>query len=184
MCLIITYTVKGPSDAETRGRLLGGKWSELVTPNVAKLLAANEAYGMLLSRGCDCDTPLGSRARVGEPIHDDDAREVDALRRKGWGATKIERWRENHARAKAKDERALESRLALDESTTREWVKLLSSALSSEECEGLGLLLHQYRSDVATTWLEEPRTVTLSLDELTEDTLLDLREDVLYRFVP
>src|SRR5688572_15732863 len=69
----------------------------LQNPNVAAQLSDGERH-ILTTRGhCDCGTVLGSHREAAN--HE---RELEKLRKKGWGEAKIERWVEQKRAARVR----------------------------------------------------------------------------------
>lgn len=126
---------------------------------------------------CDCGTVIGSahaRARAAPDWHS----EARRLRKRGWSAAKV-------ARALAqKQEHAVGNDQSYAEASAAEcnhWLGLLSEALKSVVNE-FGLLLHNYSGPLAEDIVLLGREIVPV--NAAPETLAQMREDVLYVFVP
>ena len=127
---------------------------------------------------CDCGTAIGS-GHV-EPV--DDAKTIDALRKKGWGAAKIKRWKgqrrdaeSNHARADKDRERNAQNELV-------RWTGLLRALLATPSVTQVGLMHDFYASGPGYDKLELTVEPTQSIKRLDERRLWNLPGGVLLRW--
>jgi hypothetical protein len=126
---------------------------------------------------CDCDTLLGIRT-VARGRKRDPSREVQKLRAKGWGETKITRWLES--RQRTKDEHGKRLAGFVDEvgNELEAWIAFLQDALERRSLPWVGVLIHSQPKVESITVAE--RGVPLA--STTRDTLASLPRDVLHRF--
>lgn len=92
MCHFITFVVPS-ADSEAFAEVVkahGRRAQPVNSPALAKVMLPDERQFVGPARGCDCSTVLGAE----QSEWDADAfegRERERLRRKGWGASKVER---------------------------------------------------------------------------------------------
>jgi hypothetical protein len=180
MCRFVVATLPArvdPARVEARFVAHGLALRPLANASLARQLPPGERCFVTTAGHCDCDTPLGLRAR--DPAASDDARAVAQLRKQGWSEAKIARWREQ-ARATAERD-AREAALEAERSGPgiSGWLALLEETLAL--APRVGLLMHQYSGAL------EPEEIAFVHERVpasarTTERLLDLHEDVLYDF--
>ena len=127
---------------------------------------------------CDCGTPIGSRTNTRER-KSPDTHEINQLKRKGWSQTKINRWIESKENSLIEKGR---KRISDEQETAGYidyWVTLIREVVSSKKCNRLGLML--FWAPKAHNHLKKKVTITLS--ELSPNTLREMEENVLYDFI-
>jgi hypothetical protein len=185
-------------------------WTPLRNPSLKAALAGDQLY--LTTRGhCDCDSALGRLGRwahqrpagdggghvggaAGAPAGASQAAdpEVARLRKKGWGEAKIRRWLAQRAQAAANWQRAeavraeavgSELREAGETGEAQRWLEALRELVSAPlRLKHVGLLLHQYPGGLEGERITVARRQSVSAAALDLQLLLELEEDVLYRF--
>ncbi len=185
MCLYITGVLpRGVDRVAIEPILIEHRlaFSPLGNQFVQAQLRPDESYVRATSSFCDCATPIGSGPRgpseSQEAAHD--ARRVEELRKKGWGAAKIERWLDQQARTRRRDVRVRRVRDA-DEATTLDRWRLGIEALSLQ-AKRVGLLLHWYQGGLDSERIRIARREEVPIAALTVERLRGIDEDVLYLF--
>jgi hypothetical protein len=179
-------------------------WKTLENASLKEALAGDHYYLTTRSH-CDCDSALGSLGgRITGPRRQSAAGaagrdpEVAKLRKRGWGEAKIRRWLEQRAQAAASWSRAEAARAEALGTAVREaggsgeaqrWLGAIRELVgAADELRGaapvkhVGLLLHQYGGGLRTERITLARSETSSAATLEVQGLLELEEDVLYRF--
>jgi hypothetical protein len=181
MCHFITATLPRRADvarlteiAEQHRRAL----KPLRNAHVEGQLESDLQYHLTTIGHCDCGTELGSARRVRDRSQKIGRPEQFAkLRRRGWSASKIERWLEQKTSRSAQVKRA-----SSDTPDAGEWCLFIREVLASPYTDSFGLLLHWYGGALDSERIElRGREVILARDIEATD-LLDLTEDVLYEF--
>src|SRR5262249_55763506 len=95
MCHYVTATMSAGGDEATVRRIAKGfllRWEQIENSSVRRVLVPGEKYFFTTRGMCDCGTDLGSALRTVVGLRPPDhEREAKKLRKKGWGAAKIER---------------------------------------------------------------------------------------------
>src|SRR5262249_23944843 len=125
---------------------------------------------------CDCGTSLASGSqpiRVAAPSE----READKLRQEGWSEWRIRRLLAQKAAGARRRDAARKEASSHARSETERWVRLIGELLHSRAAEWMGVLVHKYRRGLVSEpiVLEAPKRV--GFGALTEDTLLEMKED-------
>ena len=131
---------------------------------------------------CDCGTHLGN-GRVAST--DDDDKTIETLRKKGWGAAKIERWKAQRRDAESKNRRADKDRERNAQKELAGWTRLLRALLATPNVNEVGIMHDDYASGPGYDKLDltvEPTQSIRTLDErrlwtLPGGTLLLFRRD-------
>lgn len=184
MCHFITATLPRGADVDAAAavaRRHGRVWVPCENPYVISQLGAGEGYFFTTSGHCDCETAVGSLARPAprKPRHE---KQVPKLRRKGWSEAKIQRWLdEKHGTEKRRAAEA-EARLGNPPFETEMWGSLVRDLFAELAVEHVGLLLHMYSGGLETERIHLLRRQSVEPLELTPAFLLQVEEDVLYRF--
>ncbi len=159
------------------------KWEPLDNPGVSKQLRRGERY-FLTTRGmCDCGTEIGVSTRTDGtlPPRDPDLwREIKKLKKKGWTGTKIDRWIEQTKADAARKHQEAEARLSGPHPEVDRWIQFVSAVLTGNHADWIGILLHWYGGNVTTEAIAAGNRRWLSLDDFTEDYLLNAEEDILH----
>jgi hypothetical protein len=191
MCQYITATCGDTRDEDAIRRLaesLHLKWVPLDSPWVAHhLLLPSERYYFTTRNSCDCGTSLGRRrwAESLVPVHEARIeRELLKHRKRGWTETRIQRWLEQ-LRVHEDRHREQFTGPRPESGTGSEidrWIEFVTGVVKGQFADWVGVLLHTYHGGLETEELEVKPSRWMSLPELTPETLLDIEEDVLYRF--
>ncbi|MFM7362894.1 MAG: hypothetical protein ACKO25_13960 [Cyanobium sp.] len=175
MCHFISAVLPGSADLSALEGVMarhGRALKSQSNPFLEAQLLPGERLLLTTAGHCDCGTALGAlerNAALLERRRRSDERKEATLRRRGWSAARIQRWRHQrqnpgfglHAQAAVTD-----------------WERLLAALLSQPRTPYVGLLLHWYGGG-----LDEP--VALQGREalpLCTESLRWLREDVLAIF--
>lgn len=189
MCLYITSLLPAHTNlpiAQEVFRKHGRQFRPAEAPKrLRSLLRPGDHYGITTREFCDCGTAVGCRARF--PENADDEKELAAQirrmrrrgRRKGWTAARFDR-ETQHLREQWDWNKA--DTAARKCAEAQRWEELLRDLIESAGANGLGLFMHEYNGE-----FEDERVVLrgqeeITLAKLTPDRILDLRDDVLYRF--
>lgn len=182
MCLFITATLPAVVDVTAAPfRSDGLLFEALANASVQRRLGPDERYFRATASACDCGTPLGAGAPSTRVVGRRDRRAA-VLRRKGWSEAKLRRWREDQERVGERDRRVAEARARLGDLDLAAWQTRLAAILGASAAH-VGLLLHQYRGELATEVIALRGQRVVPQGDATVELLRDLEEDVLYRFV-
>ena len=178
MCHYITAVL--PADANREAlAVIAEKYQRKLEPidnsGVAAKLRPGERYFLTTWAHCDCGTALGAlgseEAKLRKRKTAADA-EGERLKKKGWGASKIARWRAQ------KDEHLAKP---LHSPQPTEWTAFIRESLASGYTSAIGLLIHFYSGPV-TARLELKGRQAFTAAEVTDEVLGRMQEDVLYDF--
>ena len=147
----------------------------LKSPSIEGQLKTGERYFLTNRVHCDCGTALGALGRTESELESrksaiDD--EEQKLRRKGWSAAKINRWKEQKSRHLARPK---------DAADTTDWQALLTEMCQSGQTPYVGLLLHWYDGPIEGR-VELRGRESVKVKNLGSETLSRMHEDVLYEF--
>ncbi|MBI5160233.1 MAG: hypothetical protein HY996_02265 [Micrococcales bacterium] len=186
MCHFITGTLPRAAARTVLAPILrehGLAFSALDNPFVQAQLAPGDAYSRATKAWCDCGTPLGSARRGRGAVAQDGAhvaRMKEALRKKGWGSAKIERWLVQQARTRERDERVRKDHDAANAAYLETWRDALAAL--ARTAGPVGLLLHWYHGGLETERIEIARREPVALRSLDVAALAGIEEDMLYVF--
>ena len=159
------------------------KWEPLDNPGVIKQLRRGERY-FLTTRGmCDCGTEIGVSVRTAGTLPPRDAdlsREVKKLKKKGWTDAKVDRWIEQTKADVARKHTESEARLRGPHPEVDRWIQFVSLVLAGNHADWIGILVHWYGGNVATEAIAAGNRRWVTLDNFTEDYLLNAEEDTLH----
>ena len=197
MCIHIVATLPGCIDRTRAADVFKHHnlaFTEITNPHVASQITPGDLQIQPTRWGCDCGTPLGS-ANEATGSTDSEAsalaREVSALarlRRQGWSEAKIERWLEDKARTKAREDRIREQASRASEYhdlSAQEWVDFIKDLLGSRSVTHvtrIGLFLH-FGTALPDERIHFLGQSQVTLRELSPTVLLGMEEDCLYEFV-
>ncbi|ANM30838.1 hypothetical protein ABI59_16545 [Acidobacteria bacterium Mor1] len=172
MCVYIHLLLEDSSDHAEASVLLGSYDKQLEAVENHRLRRQLGAFSPFLTtrKFCDCGTAVGHLARDEDtaPYTEQDMRR---MKRKGWTATKIERWKQEKERHWGRDHLQVVAEL-------ESWEQLLKALLRSEA--RIGLLLHEYRGFIAEESFRVQRTVESPADGIDARRLAELELDVVY----
>jgi hypothetical protein len=173
-------------DANTVGKIAKGfllRWEQIHNPSVAKALLPGETYFFTTRGMCDCGTDLGSAHRIDatlrRPDHD---REAKKLRKKGWGAAKIERRTKDRQADFERRQAEADARKDQPPYHAQLWCDFIHAVLDAGAARSIGILLHFYSGRIDSERIPIAGRRSLNAVELTAGFLLELEEDVLYEF--
>jgi hypothetical protein len=186
MCHYITATMAPNGDESAVRRLAKTSllnWEPLDNPGVIKQLRHGERY-FLTTRGmCDCGTEIGvsiRAARILPPRDPDLTREIKKLKKKGWRDAKIDRWIEQTMADVARKHTESETRLCGPHPELDRWIQFVSAVLTGNHADWIGILVHWYDGNVTTEAIAAGNRRWLTLDEFTDNYLLNAEEDTLH----
>lgn len=186
MCHFITATAGGIRDDAKLRRLAeecGFNWKPIRNDSLTAILRPGEEY-FSTNRGmiCDCGTDIGSLARLAEPVRDNSEEQIRQLQKKGWSKAKIERWLQDKQNGRARSQERQRQVSANSDWASQHWSKFILASLDEGLATWIGLLLHWYRRGVEDENLQNLKPAWVSRSDLTPSFLLNVEEDVLYRF--
>lgn len=187
MCHFITATLPKGADVDALKDVFRENGFALGLESNAAIqsqLPSGAIYFRPTTAYCDCGTPLGSRSSRAKHAAKESPTEADVakLRRKGWTQAKIDRWLAQKGEARQKNERAASQKETDGVADAKAWLRLLITTVESGHTPWVGLLLHFYKRSVSDEEFQVGRVVTARATDLSVDLLLDMDEDVLYRF--
>lgn len=187
MCLYITATLPGDANPDCVAPIFKSyklSFETVSNPYVLEQLHPGDAYFSTTSSHCDCGSALGSLGRFKGDEPEGYERELKKLRRKGWSEAKIQRWLEQKEQTKEKHVREDETLAEGNTPVAQHWVDCISQVLSSKCTDRVGILLHFYHVDVEGERVKILGQERIKLEELTPRLLMEMKEDIVYEFVP
>jgi hypothetical protein len=121
-------------------------------PSVASILEPGEVQFLTTVGHCDCATVLVGRSAAQDT--DGHPKQIEKLAKKAWSSSKIERWLRDRETA---DVRAHARRNAQSTDSVALWTSLIQDLFAIRSVRLVGLLLHNYSSDVDTEAFETSR---------------------------
>ncbi len=189
MCHFITATLPGNVDLKKAGEVFAChklRFEQIENESVRKHLEPGDLYILTTQGICDCGTALGSQ--YGEEDLSIDQKEkfrkqtIEKFKKKGWSATKIERWFKEEELTKGKELRIKESQHESAITFVSDWVNFIRDILIGGASKRIGLLLHMYDGPISGRILIAGKK-RVPLKDLNEVILLEMREDMIYEFV-
>ena len=191
MCQYITATCGRAHNEDAIRKLaesLQLAWEPFDNPWVARhLLLPDERYFYTTRNTCDCGTQLGYLRFVESLVPAHEARINRQLlkhRKQGWTETRIQRWL-GQVQVHQGQYREQFTGPRPETGTGSEidrWIEFVTGVVQGKWADWVGVLLHSYQGDLETEELEVMSSRWLACAELNRETLLDLEEDILYRF--
>ena len=176
MCHYITATVPENADLHSLqlvARRHGQRLDPVENPHVEKQLPRGSRYVATTSGICDCGTALGYQRSIDNS--DDLKQKASKFRKRGWSEDRVQRWiAEQQAKAPQID--------ASELSNAEKWVAFIRDALLQPAVAEFGLLLHWYKGSPGTERINLRASETVMLADLSPELLLNIEEDLLYRF--
>ena len=154
--------------------------------SLSQYLRPDEESFLTTTSHCDCGTALGIQRKIDASnlrrsvAHQ---KKRKSLEKRGWTNTKIQRWENQTQRDNLKSERSVEDRLNLYMPDASRWHEFIEDCIFKAEVSFCGLLLHWYRMSPETENIIIQKELDIDLQLLTRGSLLNIEEDVLYRFV-
>jgi hypothetical protein len=176
MCTFITAIVPAET-ALLQLRELCGKHGFSADPvdNASLRTLMPQGYQFLPVGGsCNCDTALGFAHRPTSQSHDLEG-DISKLKRKGWTAAKIERWRKEKEQARQQKQQQPYIEL-------RRWKDWIAEIVRAHSAKRLTIVLHFYKDGIDTDRIQIKRLEKIDVDTLNVDQLALLDWDVLYQF--
>lgn len=179
-------TASLPADANLEKVTITAKkynfaWVKLENLSVCKQLDVGSSYFFTTKRQCDCGTLLGSANNTSEVSKVDLSSKISALKKKGWSATKIERWLSEKSDIDKKQQAKNGNSIGLVE--VEAWKYFISEVLSTKLSSKVGVILHMYSGSVSTESIKLSDKVITKLKNLNDQVFLNMHEDHLYEFV-
>ena len=187
MCHYITATLPPDADLASVAAIFNKckLGFELIdNSHVMSQLPAGSRYVLTTRKHCDCGTVLGSMAHAVEAMPTLPERDLERLRKQGWSEARIERWLAEKRAAREKDERKAQHQAEGGTQEVKPFIDLLTAVLTSGATRQLGVLLHWYKSGVTNERIRLKDTITTRLVKVTPESLMMMKEDVLYNFIP
>lgn len=179
MCYYITATVPAESNLEILRQVIKKHsfgFTSLTNSFITVQLPKGSRYYRATGSYCDCDDGFGYSFHYDRTSNPNDlAKHANKLRKKGWSEAKIHRSLQERTLAHEKP------RPGIQESADR-WIKFLREILSVKQNPKIGLITHFYQGDIETEDFHIKTTQTLVLTDLHQETVLGLKDDVLYTF--
>ena len=186
MCHYVTATMSAGGDANAVRKIAKAfalRWEQVHNPSVAKALLPGETYFYTTHGMCDCGTDLGSALRRNATLHPPDPeRETKKLQKKGWGAAKIARHRQERQADFNRKQAEAEARKEQPPHHAQVWCDFIHAVLDAGAARSIGILLHFYRGGIDSERIKIGGRRTLPANVLTAQDLLQLEEDVLHEF--
>ncbi len=162
------------------------KWVPIDNPSVSSgLLLPDEHYFSTCRKMCDCGTELGCRAGAAQralSVETDEPRDIKKFRKRGWSEARIARWLEE---TRASRERSRERNFRHTHGPWPEidrWIEFIQAVIENRTADWVGIFVHSYHGGVETEKLPIQPARWVSRSELTPEFLMEIEEDVLYRF--
>jgi len=186
MCHYVTATMSAGGDANAVRQIADSfalRWEPFHNPSVAKALLPGETYYYTTRGMCDCGTDLGSAHRRDAALRPPDhEREAKKLRKKGWGAAKIERRSKDRQADFERRQEEAEARRNQPPHHAQTWCDFIHAVLDAGAARSIGILLHFYSGGVDSERIPIGGRRIVPAAGLTARDLLELEEDVLYEF--
>ncbi|MEM7370895.1 MAG: hypothetical protein AAF587_19930 [Bacteroidota bacterium] len=184
MCHYITAILPAHADLQAInaiGKSYGVSFSTLGNEHIERQLQSDQQYLWKESKFCDCGTSFGAFACYQHTHPDTSLKDIKKLRKKGWSEAKIQKWLDNKARSKQKNERSEEWSKKTYEQDARVWIQFLTDLASENICGYLGLLFHWYRGGIESERIDIVQTHETGIDQLNEDAIFHFLEDHIYQ---
>ncbi|WP_299085406.1 hypothetical protein [uncultured Ruegeria sp.] len=181
MCFFISIVVKGGDTKaiDVALRRHGRRARPLENASLRKALQSDEHHFLTTVGHCDCGTVLSPGLNSIEKQNSQRSKNVARLRKKGWSATKIDRWIAD--RTKAEDRAEQQHQLNAPD-TFELWTNVIHEVIAIDGVHQAGILLHFYSGHDEDEGIELVRK-SVSVDDFT-DQLRNIKEDQLLIAVP
>lgn len=186
MCFYITATLPKGTLLDKFRKVLDKnrmEFSPIYNPIVQSQLRPGELYFRATKNYCDCETALGSLNKLQDYQTLYKSKKVKVLKKKNWSEEEIDNWIKIKLKSKQKKTGSKLSQLDIKNDTER-WIGFLKSMLKNKKVARLGILKHWYSRGIEDESIKIKRTQQISINELTQELLLNLGEDILYEFLP
>ncbi|MEO3416788.1 hypothetical protein AAFO92_19220 [Roseovarius sp. CAU 1744] len=177
MCFFISIIVKG-GDAKAIDVVLrrhGRRAMPFDNASMRNALQPDENLFLTTVGHCDCGTALSPTEYASGRLNNQRSKQVAKLKKKGWSATKIERWIAHRTKA---DERAEERHQINAPDSFELWTHVIDDVISVAGVHQAGILLHFYSGSLEDEVIEPMRkSVSIhdfasQLRKINEDQLL------------
>ncbi len=158
----------------------------LANPDLANIIPKGDQAFLTTTGDCDCATSIGGVRRKKSQLEISSGeieKKAAEHRKNGWSATKIERWLNQHQSVEQKNERLVSLRATGLQPDALRWHQCISQSLREGNISSFGLMLHWYRGFPEAEQFSSIKTVSLSVNTLEPEDLLELEDDILYRFL-
>ena len=186
MCFYITATLPKRTQVDSFRELLDKhemKFSPIHNLIVQSQLRPDELYFRATKNYCDCDTVLGSLNRFQDFQTLSKSKKVKALKKKNWSEEEINNWINTKLKSKQKKTGKKISPLEIKNEAER-WIRFLHALLDNKIVSRIGILKHWYTKALEDEEIKIKKTQRISINEITQDLLLNLSNDILYEFLP
>lgn len=187
MCHFITATLPTNAIVKSVAAIFDAHklaFREISNSSIAAFTGPDEMQILTTTGHCDCGTVLGSLNCPDKTEQLSLNRELDRLRKKRWSEARIQRWIEEKERTKEKHAREDANQARTGTPLAAEWISFISDVLRSGQTQSIGLLLHQYRGGIESERIKVLDRKRVILTGLTPAVLMEMKEDVLYEFLP
>lgn len=177
MCFFISIIVRG-GEAEAIDAALrrhGRRAKPFDNASVRNALHPDENHFLTTVGHCDCGTVLSPTEHTSGRLNGRKLKDVAKLKKKGWSATKIERWVADRTKA---DERAEEYNQINAPDSIDLWIQAIDDVMSVAGVDQAGILLHFYSGTLEDEVIQltrkrvSVRDFAIGLREIKEDQLL------------
>ncbi|MFX1344919.1 MAG: hypothetical protein ACFFAI_07405 [Promethearchaeota archaeon] len=186
MCFYITATLPKGTKIDSFRKILNMyqmEFSKIYNPFIESQLRPNELYFRATKDYCDCDTVLGSLNKLQDFQTLYNSKKVKTLKKKNWSEEDINKWVDQKLKTKNKKTGKKLTPIELKEQTDR-WINFLHDLLDNKIVPRVGILKHWYNRGLKNEKIDIKITKKISINEITQEYLLNLEEDVLYEFLP
>src|SRR5690606_37863581 len=109
--------------------------------------------------------------------------EMVKLSKKGWSKNKLDRWIADKNKDLEKGRQRYNTLAQGIHTDIQNWMSYLKNLFNHMPINSFGLLLHWYKADVETEKIKINERIRIKITEVTESTLLNINEDILYEIV-
>ncbi len=146
---------------------------------VQKQLKFNQKYLIKNCVYCDCGTTLGGLHRIKNSEVRIERRDLEKIKKKGWSETKIKHWIENKQKAIENNRRKTD--IYINKISCFDWLEFIKELFVKTNIKHFGVLLHWYKGGVESERIKINEVVHIHISNLTENDLLTIEDDKIYR---
>ena len=184
MCYYVTAICSSDtqlSDINTVGKAYDLAFEECANEYVQQQILKTEKYLWKTSGVCDCGTAIGVAAISTDLKTKTENNELERLKKKGWTATKINRYLSDKQKQEDKNARQQADTLKTQQSELDNYIAFINDVLMKTNTKVFGLILHWYTKGPENENIRIKEKVTYSCKELTDVHLKTLENDTLLR---
>ncbi|MHA2399739.1 MAG: hypothetical protein ACXADU_12740 [Promethearchaeota archaeon] len=185
MCFYITATLPQGTQINNFKNILDEyqlAFTQVNNPSIISQLRPGELYLRATKSYCDCDTVLGSLNSLQDYQNLSKSKKVKSLRKKKWSEEEISKWINDRLKAKQVNKKKKNNPKA--SLKLGAWIMFLHTLLGNNIVSRVGILKHWYTKGLTDEYFKLKKTERISINDLTEEFLLNIEEDVLYEFLP